>query len=54
MECINYYIENKVNYFLLSEFSRLDRSTLQMLKSLELLHEAGVSVYIQDLGIHTL
>ena len=54
MECINYCIENKVNYILLSELSRLGRSTLQVLKSLEMLHEAGVSVYIQNLGIYTL
>ena len=54
MECINYCIANKVNYILLSELSRLGRSTLQVLKSREMLHEAGVSVYIQNLGIYTL
>ena len=54
MECINYCIANKVNYILLSELSRLGRSTLQVLKSLEMLHEAGVSAYIQNLGIYTL
>ena len=54
MECINYCIEHQVNYLLLSELSRLGRSTLQVLKSLEMLHESGVSVYIQNLGIHTL
>jgi DNA invertase Pin-like site-specific DNA recombinase len=43
-----------VNYLLLSELSRIGRSTLQVLKSLEILHEAKVSVYIQNLGIHTL
>ena len=45
MECINYCIENKVNYILLSELSRLGRSTLQVLKSLEMLHE-GAYQYI--------
>ena len=54
MECVNYCIENKVNCLLLSELSRLGRSTLQVLKSLEMLHEAGVSVFIQNLGIYTL
>lgn len=54
MECINYCIEHQVNYLLVSELSRLGRSTLQVLKSLEMLHESGVSVYIQNLGIHTL
>ena len=54
MECFNYCIEHQVNYLLVSELSRLGRSTLQVLKSLEMLHESGVSVYIQNLGIHTL
>lgn len=54
IECINYCIKNKINYLLLSELSRLSRSTLQVLKSLETLHESGVSVYIQNIGIHTL
>ena len=39
---------------LLSELSRLGRSTLQVLRSLEILHEAKVSVYIQNLGLYTL
>jgi len=39
---------------LLSELSRLGRSTLQVLRSLEVLHEAKVSVYIQNLGLYTL
>ena len=43
-----------LTFLLLSELSRLGRSTLQVLKSLEMLHEAGVSVYIQNLGIYTL
>ena len=54
MECLDYCISNKVDFLLLSELSRLGRSTLQVLKSLEVLHEAGVSVYIQNLGIYTL
>lgn len=54
MECLNFCIANKVDYLLLSELSRLGRSTLQVLKSLEMLHEGGVSVYIQNLGLHTL
>lgn len=39
---------------MLSEISRLGRSTLQVLRSLELLHEAKVSVFIQNLGIYSL
>lgn len=53
-ECLNYCISNSVEYLLLSELSRLGRSTLQVLKSLEILHEAKVSVYIQNLGLYTL
>ena len=54
MECIDFCVSQNVNFLLLSELSRLGRSTLQVLKSLEMLHEAGVSVYIQNLGIYTL
>ena len=54
MECLDYCVSHKVDFLLLSELSRLGRSTLQILKSLEILHEAGVSVYIQNLGIYTL
>ena len=39
---------------LLSELSRLGRSTLQVLRSLDILHEAKVSVYIQNIGLYTL
>ena len=53
-ECIQYCIANSVGYLLLSELSRLGRSTLQVLKSLELLHGAKVSVYIQNIGLYTL
>ena len=53
-ECLDYCITNHVQYLLLSEISRLGRSTLQVLRSLELLHEAKVSVFIQNLGIYSL
>lgn len=53
-ECLEYCRNNSVEYLLLSELSRLGRSTLQILKSLEILHEAKVSVYIQNLGLYTL
>ncbi len=53
-QCLDYCTENNVDYLLLSELSRLGRSTLQVLKSLERLHEAKVSVYIQNLGIYSL
>ena len=53
-DCLNYCTIHSVNYLLLSELSRLGRSTLQVLRSLEVLHEAKVSVYIQNLGLYTL
>lgn len=53
-ECLEYCTTSSVHYLLLSELSRLGRSTLQVLRSLEVLHEAKVSVYIQNLGLYTL
>lgn len=53
-DCLEYCTAYSVNYLLLSELSRLGRSTLQVLRSLERLHEAKVSVYIQNLGLNTL
>lgn len=52
--CLEYCRNKSVNYLLLSELSRLGRSTLQVLRSLDILHEAKVSVYIQNLGLYTL
>lgn len=52
--CLEYCKKRTVNYLLLSELSRLGRSTLQVLRSLDILHEAKVSVYIQNLGLYTL
>jgi len=51
---LEYCTKEGVNYLLLSELSRLGRSTLQVLRSLEILHDAKVSVYIQNLGLYTL
>lgn len=53
-KCLDYCTRERVDFLLLSELSRLGRSTLQVLKSLELLHQAKVSVYIQNLGIYSL
>ncbi|MBU3807468.1 MAG: recombinase family protein, partial [Candidatus Phocaeicola faecipullorum] len=53
-ECLEYCTQNSVDFLLLSELSRLGRSTLQVLRSLEILHEAKVSVYVQNLGLYTL
>lgn len=53
-ECLDYCCTGNVQILLLSEISRLGRSTLQVLRSLERLHEAQVSVFIQNLGIYSL
>ena len=53
-ECLEYCKRETVDFLLLSELSRLGRSTLQVLRSLEMLHESNVSVYIQNLGLYTL
>ena len=53
-KCLEYCTKESVDFLLLSELSRLGRSTLQVLRSLEILHDAKVSVYIQNLGLYTL
>lgn len=53
-DCLEYCKQESVNFLLLSELSRLGRSTLQVLRSLEILHNSKVSVYIQNLGLYTL
>lgn len=53
-ECISYCISNKVDTLLITEISRLGRSTLEILKALEVLHSNKVCVYIQNLNIETL
>lgn len=53
-ECLDYCCNNHIDILLLSEISRLGRSTLQVLRSLERLHESKVSVFIQNLGIYSL
>lgn len=54
MDCLNYCVEHEVSILAIHELTRLGRSTLQVLKSLEMLHEAKVSVYIHNLGLYTL
>ena len=54
LECLEYCTTNRIDCLLLSELSRIGRSTLQVLKSLEILHESKVNVYIQNLNLYTL
>lgn len=54
--CLEYCIDpqNQVDMLLLSEISRLGRSTLEILKALDILHIHKVCVYIQNLNLETL
>ena len=54
LQCLEFCKTHEVEFLLISELSRLGRSTLQVLKSLELLHTNGTSVYIQNLSLFTL
>jgi len=54
MDCINFCTTNEVDTLLCSELSRIGRDTLQVLKTLETLHDSNVNVFIQNLGINTL
>jgi len=54
MECIDYCISNKIDTLLTSELSRIGRSTLQVLKTLDSLHSNKINVYVQNLGLNTL
>lgn len=53
-QCLTYCTRHHINFLLISELSRLGRSTLQVLRSLEILHEAKVSVFIQNIGLYSL
>lgn len=53
-ECLDYCAKNNIAELLVSELSRLGRSTLQVLRALEVLHNAHVGVYVQNIGLHTL
>lgn len=46
--------QNKVEMLLLTEISRLGRSTLEILKALDTLHTHKICVYIQNLNLETL
>lgn len=54
--CLEYCIDsqNQVDMLLLAEISRLGRSTLEILKALDILHTHKVCVYIQNLNLETL
>lgn len=54
MNMITYLKEHKVKKVLTSELSRIGRNTLQILKTIEILNENGISLFIQNYGIETL
>ena len=54
MECVDYCITNGIDTLLTSELSRIGRSTLQVLKTLDVLHTNWINVYVQNLGLNTL
>ncbi len=54
LECVDYCIINQIHTLLTSELSRVGRSTLQVLKTLDALHSNGINVYIQNLSLNTL
>jgi len=45
---------NKINKVLVWELSRLGRSTLEVLKSLDIFHSKGISLYVLNYNIETL
>lgn len=55
-DCIEFCIDarNEVDMLLVTEISRLGRSTLEVLKSLDVLHSHHIDVYIQNINLETL
>lgn len=54
--CVDYCVNpvNNVEMLFVTEISRLGRTTLEVLKSLDELHAHGINVYIQNINIETL
>lgn len=50
-DCLAYCANNDVAVLLLSELSRLGRSPLQVLRAVDTLTNAGVAIYVQNIGI---
>lgn len=54
VELLDFVKSNKIDKILCTEISRLGRSTLEALKVIETLNEAGVCLYLANYGIETL
>lgn len=53
-DCITYCSERRIDMLMVTELSRLGRTTLEVLKTLEVLHQKKVNVYIQNINMETL
>ena len=54
MEMINYIKENKIDKVLCWELSRIGRNTIEVLKTIKLLNENCISLFIKNYNIETL
>ena len=54
MACVDFCRTARIDMLMVTEISRLGRTTLDILKTLETLHELKVCVYIQNLNLETL
>lgn len=54
MEMINFVKTNKIDKVLCWELSRIGRNTIEVLKTIQLLNENCISLYIKNHGIETL
>lgn len=54
LEMIEFAIQNNVDTVAVWDLSRLSRSTFQMLRIINELHEAGINLFIHSFGINTL
>lgn len=54
LEMIEFAIKNEVDTVAVWDLSRLSRSTFQMLRIINELHEAGINLFIHSFGLNTL
>lgn len=54
VELLDYVKNNEVDKVVCTEISRLGRSTLEALKTIEILNEQGVCLYLANYGLETL
>lgn len=54
LEMLDYVRANQINKVVVLEISRLGRNTLEALKVIQMLNDAGVSLFIKNYGLETL